>query len=45
MATNSCLPAKLPLMYNVFAENAYVPTKGPSDPGGDETVIVSRETV
>jgi hypothetical protein len=32
-------------MYSVLAENAYVPTKEPSDPGGDETVIVSRETV
>jgi hypothetical protein len=45
MATTSCLSAKLPLTYSVFAENAYVPTNGPIDPGGDETVIVSREIV
>ncbi len=32
-------------MYSVFAENAYVPVNGPNDPSGDETVIVSRETV
>ena len=45
MATSRRPSAKLPLMYSVLAENAYVPTNEPNDPGGDETVIVSRETV